>query len=71
MRLHHPNGLDQCSVPPDVTAFLIRFAASHGVRWKATLKATWEAGTDTGPDMDRIGQAKNLIGPQRLHKINV
>lgn len=73
MRVHHPAGLYACPVPAEVTRALRRFRAAHGTRWKAKLLGVWQAACAAVPEPDRgpLQQARNLIGPANLYKIDL
>ena len=67
MRLHHPDGYYTCPVPDEVIEQLRQFKKEHGIRWKAKLIHLWGSGKDEG----LLRQARNMIGPGRLAKIDV
>jgi hypothetical protein len=69
MRVHHPNGYYECPVPREVTEALRQFRDDNGRRWKSKLRELWMQGADA--DDFLLRQARNMIGPTRLDKIEL
>lgn len=68
MRIHHPGAkLYECPTPKPVIESLKAFAKANGKRWKSILCQMWERGEGT----TELIQARNMIGPKRLYKIDV
>jgi len=69
MRVHHgERGYYSCPVPATVIEALRAFRRANGKTWRSRLKAAWGRGDDLGPE---LRQAKEMVGPLRLYKINV
>jgi ribosomal protein L37AE/L43A len=66
LRAHHREGVWKCPVPREVTDALYEFKVANGARWRSKLKLLWESGKES----ELLRQARNLIGPTSLHKIN-
>jgi ribosomal protein L37E len=67
MRVHHQSGLYVCSVPASVTERLRKYRDENGKAWKSKLLALWTSGKDEGD----LRNARNMIGPSNLYKIDL
>lgn len=68
MRVHHPNNdYYKCPVRPEVIAALKAYKGANGVRWKSKLVAEWQSGNCS----QELQEARNVIGPRRLHKVKI
>jgi hypothetical protein len=46
---------------------LREYRLANGVRWKSKLRTLWTSGEDEG----LLRQARNMIGPRRIDKIEL
>jgi hypothetical protein len=70
MRIHHPNAdinISACPVPDEVLIAIRQFRRENGKSWKAKLSAFWLSGKDEGA----LRNARNMIGPSGLYKIDL
>jgi hypothetical protein len=67
MRVWHQGGLYACPVPKEVIERLREYRLANGVRWKSKLRTLWTSGEDEG----LLRQARNMIGPRRIDKIEL
>ena len=56
-------------IPADVLSRLRDFRQQHGPQWRSKLRLVWLAGRDGNDHLLR--QARNLIGPSGLDRINL
>ncbi len=68
MRVFHTHGYYHCPTPVEVIDALRAWRREHGSRWKSTLCDAWTRGDDLG---QWLQQARNIIGPTRLYKLDL
>ncbi|HYE77816.1 MAG TPA: hypothetical protein VEI97_07510 [bacterium] len=60
--------MGHCKVSEAALNALARFALDNGRTWKQQLRDAWTRGDDVGQELQ---EARNVIGPSRLHKIKI
>ena len=69
MRIHHPGSeLYKCPVRKEVTAALREYKRANGRFWKNNLRRAWELNETISQELQ---EARNVIGPSRLEKIEL